>query len=271
MLWSWTLQVTGTAPGMMGDTAEQWTASDLRKLRHRGWRVVNHFVLAKDDIDHVLIGPGGTYAIETKWSATSWSSEFGRARLREATRQAEANARRLRLWHPFLSRRAAVTPLVVLWGGGVKAWDADDQISSVDGVTVLAGQSVPAWFAGRSGHTLREDEIEELWTALDAQVARRDPVDALSHPIPASVSEVMVSTGSLLTAAVIGVVSLGQLVRFVEPWWLALLTGAIAVLPAVVLIRRSMARPVAWGWVLGLGLPTGALFIAEALYRVTHY
>lgn len=67
-LWSLTVQVTGTAPVMMGDTAEMWTAMELRRLQSRGWRIVNHFVLAKDDIDHVLVGPGGAYVVETKWA-----------------------------------------------------------------------------------------------------------------------------------------------------------------------------------------------------------
>jgi len=63
----WVAQATGTASTMMGDLAEQWTASELRKLRRRGWRVLNHVMLKQRDIDHVLIGPGGVYAVETKW------------------------------------------------------------------------------------------------------------------------------------------------------------------------------------------------------------
>lgn len=30
-VWSWVLQVTGTAPDMMGDLPEQWTAGELRR------------------------------------------------------------------------------------------------------------------------------------------------------------------------------------------------------------------------------------------------
>jgi hypothetical protein len=60
-LWAWTVQVTGTGPVMISDQAEQWTAAELRKLRRHGWRVVNHFLLRNDDIDHVLTGPGGAY------------------------------------------------------------------------------------------------------------------------------------------------------------------------------------------------------------------
>ena len=38
----WVIQATGTAATMMGDDAERWTASELRKLRRHGWRLVNH-------------------------------------------------------------------------------------------------------------------------------------------------------------------------------------------------------------------------------------
>ena len=269
LLWSWTVQVTGTAPVMMGDVAEQWTASQLRRLRERGWRMVNHFVLAIDDIDHVLVGPGGAYAVETKWSATAWDSEFGSARLREAVRQAEANARRLHLWHPFKSRHVQVAPVVVVWGGGVRNWSESELVSCFDGVTVLAGQALRSWIADRPAPVLREEEIAEVWSALAAQVARRDPADALAHPVPASVGEVVTRIGAALVFAVLGVIFLGQLVRYIEPSWLALLIGATAVVPSVILIRSSIARPAAWGWLFGVGLPVGALSIAEVMYRAT--
>ena len=72
-LWLWIVEATGTAPTMMGDLGEQWTAQELRRLRRSGWQVVNHVTLTAPDIDHVLVGPGGMFAIETKWSATPWT------------------------------------------------------------------------------------------------------------------------------------------------------------------------------------------------------
>ena len=38
-----------------------------------GWRSFDTIDLGGRDVDHMLIGPGGVYAIETKWSATRWS------------------------------------------------------------------------------------------------------------------------------------------------------------------------------------------------------
>jgi hypothetical protein len=72
------MRLTGTASTMMGDTAEQWTAQELRPLSKDGWRLINHFGLTSDDIDHLLIGPGGVFVLETKWSSTDWQSAAGR-------------------------------------------------------------------------------------------------------------------------------------------------------------------------------------------------
>jgi hypothetical protein len=264
-LWSWTLQVTGTAPVMMGDMAEQWTAGELRKLRGRGWRMVNHFVLAKDDVDHVLVGPGGAFAFETKWSATSWRSDFGRARLRDAVAQAKANARILRLWHPLKSRQVHVEPVVVLWGGGVKEWPDGERISQVDGVTVLTGHGLPKWAAGRSATALTDEQIADAWSALDAQVTRRDPLDELDHPVPASLEAIVARIGLAFLSGIFGLLFIGELLRLTDSWWLAVLIGGASVVPAFPLLRRSLVRFAAWGWLAGVGLPAVALSIAEAI------
>src|SRR3954453_4413988 len=68
-------QMAGTTSAMMGEIAEQWTAQELRKLRRHGWRIVNHLMLRTWDIDHVLVGPGGIFAVETKWSSRPWQLE----------------------------------------------------------------------------------------------------------------------------------------------------------------------------------------------------
>lgn len=268
MLWSWTLQVTGTAPVMMGDMAEQWTASELRKLRARGWRIINHFVLAKGDIDHVLVGPGGVYVLETKWSASSWLSDFGQARLHDAVAQTKANARVLRLWHPLKSRQVSVEPVVVLWGGGVKDWPDLERIRRLDGATVLTGHALSTWAAGQSATALGAEQIAEAWTALEAQVTRRDPIDELDHPVPASMGEIAMRIGLASFSGIVGFLFVGELVRITNSLGLAVLIGTASTVPAVVLLLRSVARSAASGWLVGVGLPIVALSVAEAIYRL---
>jgi roadblock/LC7 domain-containing protein len=89
---------SGAGPAMMGELAEQWTASELRRLTRIGWRVVNHFGLASGDIDHVVVGSPGVFVIETKWSASSWIENWAQADVEVALLQAGRGARRMTMW-----------------------------------------------------------------------------------------------------------------------------------------------------------------------------
>ena len=56
-VWVLAMQVTGSAPVMMGDQAEQWTAQELRPVTRRDWLLVNHLVLGPDDNSPVPWAP----------------------------------------------------------------------------------------------------------------------------------------------------------------------------------------------------------------------
>jgi len=73
-------------------------------------------------------------------------------------------------------------------------------------------------------------------------VALRDPVDELEQPVPPSVEEVARRIGVGFLFAIAGCLFLGQLVRIVEPWWLALGLGAMSA-PATLAIRRATFGP----------------------------
>ena len=110
------VQITGTGGTMMSVLAEQWTANELRTLRRGGWRVVNGAGLRPSDIDHVLIGPGGVFAIETKWSSDSWELTPPGPYVLDAITQAQGNAADLQKWYPFHTGGAGtVQPVVMLW------------------------------------------------------------------------------------------------------------------------------------------------------------
>lgn len=278
LLWSWTVQVTGTAPVMMGDMAEQWTAGLLRKMQPHGWRILNRFVLERDDVDHLAISRGGVLVVETKWSATDWHSQYGRARLVGAVEQVKDSARILRLWHPVKSRQIGVDAVVVLWGGGTnrtKRWPESQQVVQRDGVTVVTGEALLPWLRDREaahpaaqvGNDLGEQQTAELWRALDTQVRRRDPLEERDHPVPASIEQIVLRLGLSTLAAVGGLLYLGLLARVIDGSWLLLAVGAVSTVPAGVMLRASVARHIAWGWLFGLGVPVGALTIAELVYR----
>ena len=65
LLWHQVVVESGSSTRDMGALAEQWTSNELRLLRDRGWRVINHVVLRHWDIDHVAVGPGGVLVVQT--------------------------------------------------------------------------------------------------------------------------------------------------------------------------------------------------------------
>jgi len=256
---------------MMGDQAEQWTAQELRKSARKGWRLVNHLALGVDDIDHVLIGPGGAYAIETKWNGSSWRSGYGLARQRDAVSQARANSRGLALWHQFKSRQIPVHPVVVLWGQGISQWPEEDHIRSIDGVLVVIGPALRSWREHLGSDALGEDQIDAGWVAMADHAARRDPIDSAKHPLPTSLAEWAVRCSLAVTAAVAAVVIFGRVLNGTQS---VLLTVAAAVglaLVGAIPLRLPSPRWLlwpAWAWMASWVGLSGATALAELAYRL---
>lgn len=246
----WVLQVTGTAPTMMGDLAEQWTASELRPLRRAGWRLVNHVRLRPWDIDHVLIGPGGAWAVETKWSAKPWQLTPPEDRVRAAARQARDNARDLRLWTGFRSAGVSdVHPVVVLWGPGSAQLDVPPEGVDVDGVAVLPGPGLSRWRDRLHRDVLTAEQVDQSWQALDRQVRSADDRD---RPVPLSLVQVGVAGALAVTAACVSMLTAARLLEVFGSMWVwapACLALVVAVQP---LRTRERTRLAALGWQAGL-------------------
>lgn len=260
----WVLQVTGSGPTMMGSLAEQWTASELRRLR-AGWRVVNNLSLQSGDIDHITIGPGGAWLVETKWSASPWRLDSPDDRVVRAARQAIGNARRLQLWTGFKAAGVGpVHPVVMLWGAGT-AQLATGQVD-VGGVTVtvVPGPSAHLWRASLPSSGLTGAQVEAAWQALDRHVRAADAHQVLGgERTPRSIGQL---TGvALLTAmaTALGLLSAAWLIRLtgsLPAWAGGCLLLALCSLP---LRRRDWTRLPALGWQTGLG---GALLMGGADY-----
>ncbi len=248
LIWSLTMQATGTAPVMMGGEPEQWTARELRKMRRHGWLVVNHFLLRRDDVDHVLIGPGGVYAVETNWSA-SWDSDFARARKHDAVRQAASSARSMGLWEPLRKHGLKVHPVVVLWGGGLGKWEGTDRIRVLNGVPVLVGPAVGDWAESLGTSVLNPAAVKNAWTAIDTQARSRDAFDRSTHPVPMSVAEYVARCGVGVASAFLGFLGVAQLLEWTDSTASVVGIGAGTLVPAVVLLRLRRLRAGSWGWI----------------------
>jgi Nuclease-related domain len=245
----WVVQATGTAPTMMGDQGEQWTAQELRKLRRRGWRVVNHIMLRQWDIDHVLVGPGGLFAIETKWSAKAWVTDPPEERIYEAASRAAGSARDLSLWLKQLSV-GPVEPVVVLWGSNARELEPLKLCS----VAVVSGPHAKSWRESLRDDCLSRAQVDAAWSRLDAQCRIRDPLEDGTAPLPPSLGDIAVRCFLVIMAACAGfLAACSWLASGISPWWWVYRVRSA---------RRSRSRPASlrtsrpargfgmacWGW-----------------------
>ncbi len=262
---------TGTAYRSMGATAETWTASELRPLRRHGWRIVNHLVLGRSDIDHVLLGSGGVLAVETKWSASPWVLEPPSPKVREAIVQVQRNAKNLKYWYHLKSAGLTdVESVVFLWGYDDTSHNRPSRPVVIDGTTLIASrQAAEAWRADliTARVTTTPEQADNYWRAVDAQIRSRDARDAVHEPPRPSLFAIYWQATGALVAAVAGAYTFAEMLRL-KPAPLA--AAAIAAMTGLGLLARhvSQIRIIALGWLTALALCITAFGCLEAATRL---
>ncbi|CAM3198902.1 nuclease-related domain-containing protein [Stackebrandtia soli] len=107
----------------VGAAGERIVGRRLNKLERHGWRILHNVDLpGGGDVDHLLIGPGGIWTVNTKHLRLAWVTaaddalyvrgrrkEYPEAARREATRVAEVLRR-------TLDRTVSVSPMIVVHG-----------------------------------------------------------------------------------------------------------------------------------------------------------
>jgi len=167
----WYLAITvvigsGSANWMQGLEGEEFTSDSLRRLRRRGWMIIDDIpVPGLGNIDHALVGPGGAYAVESKHPRQPLTGDY----LRVACQQAKEAAETL---HHLLATedikvRTPVTPVVVVWGQAIE----DPVLADV---TVLAGHDLRRWRDSLSTGTLDAEQIARAETGLLELVRTRE-------------------------------------------------------------------------------------------------
>jgi len=138
----------------------------------KGWHCFEAVDLGGRDVDHVVIGRSGIYAVETKWSATPWSlTGAGRYQLQRHAAQARNSSRDIRLRLLSHNVRVSVAPLLVLWGR-----EFDDSIpdnTHLEGVDVVRGNALDSWCRSRVADQLSVDRVLDAATALESFVRER--------------------------------------------------------------------------------------------------
>ena len=230
---------TGTGPTMAGELAEQWTVHELHDVLDHGYRLVNHVSIdGRGDVDHVLVGPGGLFVIETKWSAEPLRPE--QIRTQDHVLTLERRARRT--WLQLKPHGVpAVTAILVLWGEAARELTAGTGVSRLGATHVIAGSQLRRWFLGQAGGTLNSDTIERAHEHLCRLAIQ---TDAREQPVPKSV-ESMVNSGMRFATTLTAAFLLPWLaVVYVHPF--ALLLAPVLVISGLLTRRRGH----------GLGLPT---------------
>jgi hypothetical protein len=163
----------------LGKLGEEATAETVlgRKQRRQGWRLINGIYMAgHGDIDHVLVSPGGVFAIESKWTSSPCRvEEHGVVGLRgrEPVSQAREGARKIERLLQYGPQRfeVEVTPVVVTWGPGSVCLDSG--WTTVDGVLVCEGRRDHLWMRQLEGTLIAPTQVEAIASALEAQVDRQ--------------------------------------------------------------------------------------------------
>jgi hypothetical protein len=258
--------VTGTASQMSGEFAERCTASELRRLRRRGWRTVNTVRLrhGTSDIDHVALGPGGLFAFETKWIGSSCSTQkMLDERVRNAVAQVTETETRLRLMFGKDVPENARKRVVVLWGPGSETWE---QPASIDDVTVLKGRDIRRWLDRRPTDVLTQAAVERCWAKLVNTVERRDQnIAEREGAEPRALGNHVARLLGLALATGFGFAMVVESFSFKPHGLAALAFCAVPVCACTAALRLRRLVPFNLGWIAGAACATGLILLAVVL------
>jgi hypothetical protein len=172
---------SGTHGRHLGKMGEECTADAVLgwRRRRRGWELINGlYFKGHGDVDHVLVGPGGVFAFESKWTshpcavdAHGITGVVGREPVCQARIGAQKIEGLLRYGKDRLD--VSVHPVVALWGPGAPS--LPDGHADVDGVLVCEGRRQRRWLKELDRLPLSPGTASAAKSLLRAQ--RKNQVD----------------------------------------------------------------------------------------------
>jgi hypothetical protein len=176
MFWALKSQLAGTYHLESGLEAQSWTSTDLKRALGRGWYVIDNISFGgMGNVDHVVIGPGGVLAVETKYTDSSLESRRGRETVAEWVAQSHEMARHLRLMlRSNYGHMVQPTPIVITSGTELLKLPADLEGSAVVRRRHVK-QLVRSWQEATA--VLGRQEIENLRAALVDFKGKREAAD----------------------------------------------------------------------------------------------
>jgi len=158
--------------------AEEFTAAELRRLRHDGWKRVDRVEFHDHDVDHVIAGPGGVFVIETKHTNFSWpivDNRFGNEWANDGVSQARRNADKIRaLLSQKLRTSFDVQPILMVWGDGRPKLDTPTTVDH--GVVVVTGDLLRRHLSAQPA-VLTRDDVDRIAHQLHQFVVGKEALD----------------------------------------------------------------------------------------------
>ena len=109
---------------------------------------------------------------------------------------------------------------------------------------------------------LSDRHVAAAWSALEKQIALRDPYEKSENPLPLSVVDMVVRACMALGFAALGVLAAGQILSRTESAVQTLVLAVALVAPSALLTWWPLGRWAAWSWSLGIGLTAAAALMA---------
>jgi hypothetical protein len=250
----WIIEATGSTTWRLGAEGEQWTADELQKLGP-GWQSVHAVGIGAGDVDHVVMGPAGVFALETKRTSGRWSRRDPKTRrlLESALDQAWRNRQAVRLRLRNHVGAIEVTPVVVLWGR------CDDGVTDPDSeLPVVHGSELVAWLRGRPS-LLVPDLVDRAAAGLRDYVGSlRETREGAPRFVEVGATGIVRDVAAGASGGILGIL-LAALVLAIEEAPIALRLGGVAMLALAGGTVRRWGRGRARIAGLGVGVAATAM------------
>lgn len=159
------LVTSGNALTLAGAWAEDFVNDEIKKARKRGhvWGAVPNIEVGGFDVDHLVIAPGGVFAVETKAHTRRITRATANADLEQAREAARKAGLILQSKHVNMAQ--PVTPVLAVWGRkATETVPAEGR--TVDGVHVVPVPALADWFSAYRTGRLAEDNAATLLARL---------------------------------------------------------------------------------------------------------
>jgi hypothetical protein len=161
-----------------GAVGEQWTGRTLRELESQGWRIFHDLAASRGNIDHVVVGPGGVFLLDSKRWRGSVTVEADSAVVRRLedpdlhwrfTSPAHVKGLAVEVSEAIrASTRATVwvTPVIVVWGEFA-------QVVGGDTCTFVHGDALARWLKDQPAR-IAPGRVEQIAEAVASALAGVD-------------------------------------------------------------------------------------------------